>query len=92
MDELEEEIIKLIETRENTSYGGTFLAVRTEVIDAYFKSFSRLKKERLYHSRDHRGLKEFYELFSKVNSIIDNADLALCLTSKYEYIRERRKI
>lgn len=30
-------------------------------------------------------------LREKIDSVIDRADLALCLTSKYKYVRERKK-
>ena len=33
----------------------------------------------------------YTRIFQQIDSIIENADLVLCLTSKYEYVRECKK-
>ena len=89
---MEEEIVKLIEAYQHEAYGYTppdrshieMALIREEVLNDHLSFFSK------------GGLLKQYTpltkaLLVKVNAVIDNADLALCLTSKYEYIRERRK-
>jgi hypothetical protein len=101
---MEEEIEKLIRAREATfpvPYGTQRLPLTPDqwsrVVDSYFWEFSRVARNNSLDDEEYRIerpllFKDFCDLLAKVNSIIDNADLTLCLTSKYEYIRERRKI
>jgi hypothetical protein len=88
---MEEEIIKLIRAREE-GWGPGWASkstVNSATIDNYFMEFS--KRGPTDPAARVPRYEEFYTLLAKVNSIIDNADLTLCLTSKYEYVRERAK-
>jgi hypothetical protein len=62
----------------------------------YFWSTARLKQwhgrtwSYLHSGPDHLS-SSLYEAWEKIDSLIKNADLALCLTSRYVYIRECKK-
>jgi hypothetical protein len=91
---MEEEIEKLILAREVTRWEPEAIPYGPDqwsrVVDDYFIEFSRAESEIHLDYEAKLLFKGFYILLAKVDTIIDNADLTLCLTSKYSYIRERK--
>ena len=79
---MEEEIENIITTFESAAKIDSGTQSSFEITNSYLK----------YWTENGNNLESTWSrLTTKVNSIIDNADLALCLTSKYEYVRERAK-
>ena len=89
---MEEEMEKLILAREARRGHHYKQDECLKLMNNYLAEFTRVVGENFLKEKRMVRYEEFYTLLAKVNSIIDNADLTLCLTSKYEYIRERRKI
>jgi len=77
---VEEEIENIITTFESAAKIDSGTQSSFEITNSYLK----------YWTENGNYLESTWSrLAIKVNSVIDSADLTLCLTSKYEYIRER---